>query len=229
MILYFTDTGKPYRVSAAGGDCSPVTLGEENLRGSLPEFMPDGNRFAFTGASAVNSTTRGVYLGSLQGAKPRRILNDYSSVLYSPPLAGAGSAHLLFLRGSVLMAQPFSPDKLEPVGEPFPVAAQVSRAFSPDQMAASVAADGTLVYLTSLSRRMQLAWLDRSGKEVGKLGRRGERVGVSLSPDGSIVAIQERTQTQPLGGLRLIDIFAEHRHAVYPGGQSRLRTRVVAR
>ena len=193
---------------------------DENLRGSLPEFLPDGNHFLFLGANRTDSTIRGVYLGSLEGGNPRKVLNDYSSVVYSAPLPGSSAAHLLFLRASQLMAQPFDPQRLEAVGDPFAVAAQASGSLTPNQVAASVSVNGTLVYLNNRSRNLQLTWLDRSGKELGKIGGLSERTGVSLSPDGNIVGFRERTQTDPLGGIRLLDITRNSESRFTPEGKS---------
>jgi Tol biopolymer transport system component len=220
VILYFTDAGIAYRVSPAGGECSPLKTPDENLRGSLPEFLPDGNHFLFLGANRMDSTIRGVYLGSLEGGNPRKVLNDYSSVVYSAPLPGSSAAHLLFLRASQLMAQPFDPQRLEAVGDPIVVAAQASGSLTPNQVAASVSVNGTLAYLSNRSRNLQLTWLDRSGKELGKIGEPGERTGVSLSPDGNTVAFRERTQTDPLGGIRLLDIARNSESRFTPEGKS---------
>jgi hypothetical protein len=41
-------------------------------------------------------------------------------VVHAPPVAG-GRAHLLFLRDTALMAQPFDVATPEAVGDPFPV------------------------------------------------------------------------------------------------------------
>ena len=220
VILYFTDAGIAYRVSPAGGECPPLKMADENLRGSLPEFLPDGNHFLFLGANRMDSTIRGVYLGALEGGKPRKVLNDYSSVVYSAPLPGSKAVHLLFLRASQLMAQPFDPQRLEAVGDPFVVAAQASASLTPNQVAASVSVNGTLAYLSNRSRNLQFTWLDRSGKELGKIGELGERTGVSLSPDGNMVAFRERTQTDPLGGIRLLDIARNSESKFTPEGKS---------
>ena len=220
VILYFTDAGIAYRVSPAGGECSALKTADENLRGSLPEFLPDGNHFLFLGANRLDSTIRGVYLGSLEGGKPRRVLNDYSSVVYSAPLPGSRDVHLLFLRASQLMAQLFDPQRLEAVGDPFAVAAQASSSLTPNQVAASVSVNGTLVYLSNRSRNLQLTWFDRSGKELGKIGESGERTGVSLSPDGNMVAFRVRTQSDPLGGIRLLDIARNSENRFTPEGKS---------
>ncbi len=225
VILYFTDTGMARRVSPQGGECTPVSLGDANLRGRLPEFLPDGNHFLFVGTDNTDPTIRGVYLGALDAAKvdrakPRKILNDYSSVVYAPPLKSAEPAHVLFLRGATLMAQALDADKLQTEGDPFAVAAQVSTTPTPNQMAASIDANGTLAYIMNGSRSLQLAWFDSSGKEMGKVGPAGDRTGVSLSPDGRTAAIRERTAANPLGGLRLLDLERNSESRFTPEGKS---------
>jgi len=103
--------------------------------------------------------------------------------VYAPRTSSTG-AHLLFLReGSSLMAQAFDDKGLQPVGDPFPVATQVSYSATPPQVAASVSADGTLVYVTG-SEDTQLTWLDRTGRILGTVGPPGRQYGVVMSPDG---------------------------------------------
>jgi eukaryotic-like serine/threonine-protein kinase len=224
VILYFTDTRMARRVSPQGGDCRPVSLGDENLLGRLPEFLPDGNRFLFPATNKTDSMIRGVYLGSLDGAKPRKILNDYSSVIYAPPLKPSEPAHLLFLRGTTLMAQPFDAERLETVGDPFAIAKQASTSPTVDQVAASVDANGTLVYLSNRSRSLQLAWFDNSGKEMERLGPEGDRTGVSLSPDGRTAAIRERTAADPLGRLSFLDLARKSETPFTPEGKAAVGT-----
>jgi len=48
--------------------------------------------------------------------------------------------------------------------------------------------NGTLVYVANFSRQTQLAWLDRAGKEVAKVGPPHDQRGVALSPDGTTAA-----------------------------------------
>ena len=120
----------------------------------FPVFLPDGNHFFYVGATQGDDSSRGVYLAALDDPTPRKILADYSSVVYSPPVAG-GRAHLLFLRETTLMAQPFDDAKLEAVGDPFPVASQATTTFTAPQVAASVS-NGTLVYLAGRSTESQL-------------------------------------------------------------------------
>jgi len=110
---------------------------------------------------------------------------------------GESHDYLLFQRENTLMAQPFNAETLQLAGDPFPVAPQLSRTSTPTQVAASVAGNETLVYLAGTSRyEVQPSWLDRNGKELGKVGPLGDQSGLALSPDQKSVALAARN-TQP--------------------------------
>jgi Tol biopolymer transport system component len=218
VILFGTDRDLR-RVKASGGECSTVKLGEENYRAGYPVFLPDGNHFLCFCGSTADLSTVGVYVASLDGAKPRKVLNDVSSVVYAPPASPKALAHLIFLRGTTLMAQPFDSGKLEAVGDPFAVASQVSTTLDASQVAASAAPNGTLIYAGNTARQIQLTWIDRSGKELGKVGEPGDLAGLSLSPDGGTAAFSEVTPADPLGVLRLFDLARDSSSRFIPSGK----------
>ena len=192
VILFGSDRGPLRRVDAAGGMCAAVGTDDPKLSNRFPVFLPDGSHFFYLGATQGDDSPRGVYLASMDNPTPRKILADYSSVVYAPPGSG-GRAHLLFLRENSLMAQPFDNLKLETVGDPFPVAPRATGTFNTVQVAASVS-NGTLVYMTKSPRLSQLTWFDRSGKELGQVGSRAEQTGGTPSPDGNDVLIS-RTES----------------------------------
>lgn len=80
------------------------------------------------------------------------------------------------------MAKDFSPSRMEVEGEPFLAVA--------DGSGPSVAADGTLLYRPSRSSSLrQLAWFDRAGQVLAKIGDPVVApMGLRLSPDGSRLA-----------------------------------------
>jgi Tol biopolymer transport system component len=119
-----------------------------------------------------------------------------------PELVYVPTGHILFRKLPVenpsLWALPFSVTTLRALGEPF----MVERS----GLGASLADDGTLVYLDNISRGQQvLAWRDRDGKILGKASE-GHAVirAARLSPDGSraIATTVEPTQT----GLWIYDV-----------------------
>ncbi|NNF13393.1 MAG: protein kinase [Gemmatimonadetes bacterium] len=106
------------------------------------------------------------------------------------------SGHLLFVVDGVLMAARFDPDDLELLGQPVAVL---------DGLASySVSENGKLFYTigTSLGgtveRLIQLMWVDRAGQARPvdpdwTFVQGGPDIGWSLSPDGTQLAIRERT------------------------------------
>ncbi len=198
VILFGIENGHLHRVDAnKGGQCTSVGKDDPNDRARFPVFLPDGNHFFYV-RQAVDETSQGLYLATLADPIGRKVLSDRSSVVYTPPgfsgVSAGGHAHLLFLRENTLMAQPFDEGSLQPVGDPFSVATGASNSPTRPQVAASLASDGTLVYLAGRSRETQLTWFDRTGKELGKVGPRANQRGVALSPDGNTVAIVRQDQ-----------------------------------
>ena len=110
----------------------------------------------------------------------REFLGPGATPVYS------GSGHLVYQTSSLtndLWALPFSLDTLRATGEAFPVAE--------NSRYATVAEDGTLVYLDNLagSGQEQLVWVDRDGNTVEEIGQpEGSVRNPRLSPDGRRVA-----------------------------------------
>jgi Tol biopolymer transport system component len=95
--------------------------------------------------------------------------------------------HLLFLRGSTLMAQPFDPGSLKPTGEAAPIAERIPVYMNPSRLAGfTVSAGGLLVYhgASSAGDRARLGWVDRQGKQVSIVGEPvRDFQSLELSPD----------------------------------------------
>ena len=203
VILFGSAGGKLRRVEAAGGPCADVGKDDPNSIASQPVFLPDGQHFLYVGRTLSDAATAGVYLAALNDPTPRKILADRSSVVYTPAMAG-GRAHLLFLRDTTLMVQPFDDATLTAVGDPFPVATRATTTNNLQQVAASVS-HGTLVYLAGGSTETQLTWVDRSGHALGTVGPRVEHRGVVLSPDGNMV-LSSRRESDGQSALYLYDL-----------------------
>src|SRR4029453_15526652 len=83
-----------------------------------PHFLPDGRHFLYLARSSKKETT-GIYVGSLDSAETRMLVQSDAGARYAPP------GYLLFLKERVLMAQPFDTEKLQLSGEPSLVAEEV--------------------------------------------------------------------------------------------------------
>ena len=219
VILFGLENGHLRRVDAnKRGQCTAVGKDDPYDRARFPVFLPDGNHFFYV-RQAIDPASQGIYLATLADPIGRKILSDYSSVVYSPPASAGGRAYVLFLRENTLMAQPFDEGSLQPVGDPFSVATGASTSPTRPQVAASAASDGTLVYLGGRSREAQLTWFDRTGKELGKVGPRANQRGVALSPDGSNVAIGRQDQNGATATW-LHDLVRESESRLQPPGAS---------
>jgi Tol biopolymer transport system component len=217
VILFGADKGPIERVNAAGGACTPVTRIEPGMVHRLPTFLPDGRHFLYN-VRSDDPGKAGLYLAALDQPAGRRLLPDRTNAIFVPRRKGAGHDHLLFQRENTLMALPFDVETLQLAGDPFSIAPQLARTSTFDQVAASAAGDGTLIYLAGSSfTDFQAIWLDRSGKELGKVGPLEDLRGLTLSPDQKSVALTySESGSRPGVWLRELARDVESRFALPP-------------
>ena len=205
--ILFTPSGNAplHRISAAS-PAAPEPVGSlDTANGetqhSFPSFLPDGRHFVYTalGSSTSANEARGIYVGSLDGGAPQLLVTDGSHGVYA-------SGHLLFLRNAALLAQPFDLESLTLRGEPRRIAEGVQMATRAAGGAGGFSASqsGVLLYQTGLVVRSQLAWVDREGKTIARLGEAADYGDVALSPDASRVLVSAR---DPLLGTRDLWMF----------------------
>jgi eukaryotic-like serine/threonine-protein kinase len=195
------------RVSAAGGVPTPVTkVAVEGDAHKYPELLPDGRHFLYL-VTSEKSEISGIYMGSLDGSPPVRLLPDQSSAAYVPATASTRDGYLLFRRGTTLMALPFNRERLQAAGEMFPLAQQVATTGNAAHAGFSVLENGTLVYLSGPAvQQQELAFLDRTGKRLGSLGKTGSFRSVALSPDDRTAAISIRDAQAGTTDIWLADV-----------------------
>ena len=113
--------GQIQSVPESGGEPVPVTEATEGGSPSrrFPHLLPDGRHFLYSDGLTTPELS-GVYLGSLGGDPPRRLVPDDSNAVYVPRSPGADSGFLLFIREDTLMAQPFDAARLELSGDGSP-------------------------------------------------------------------------------------------------------------
>ena len=176
-----------YRVSASGGEPTPVTALDESRQQSnhrWPYFLPDGRHFLFF-ARSPDSQYNGTYVGSLDSKEQKLLLPGLSNALYAPP------GYLLFVRESVLMAWRFDAGSLELTGEAVPVAEPVGVNGSAQRSGFSVSSNGILTYQGErFESGWQLVWFDRAGKQGSSVGETAIHLSHRLSPDGQKVVEQ---------------------------------------
>ena len=179
-------------VPATGGTARPITTipqGQRSRSHRWPHFLPDGRHFLYL-ATFGELDTQGVFVGSLDGGEPVRLVPDS----FAPASYAAG--HLILVRQSKLVAIAYDPA----TGKVGQDRIEISQTIAFDQNllrpAFSVSATGVLAYRTSLAEPRQLRWVDRTGAVQGLLGSpdSGALAAPSLSADGRRVLVF-RTQS----------------------------------
>ena len=178
------------RVSASGGTPEPLTT-PDAARGETfhlwPRVLP-GGRILFQVAGTPEQA--GIYATSLSNPQERvRLVATNGKCIYA-------AGHLLWLRGSTLVAQRFDPEHLKLFGEPLPIADPVGNG-AWGIMAAAASASGLLMH--GRAGGTQLSWLARAGKAIGlgksTLGEPGDYRTFRVSPDGRRVVVSRSSDS----------------------------------
>src|SRR5262249_18662822 len=180
------------RVSETGGEITQVTTPDRSrLVNShpYPTFLPDGRHFLYSVTSGQKETN-GVYLGSLDGAVNRRLLDEVTVIKYMAAVPGdtaGGAGWLIFVRDGALLARPFDTCRLEFTGEPLSLSDKVGSDPIPialNYYTFSVSDNGVLVFDPSLKRqRRQYSWADRREQQKNSLDVIAGIFQLWLSPD----------------------------------------------
>jgi eukaryotic-like serine/threonine-protein kinase len=203
VILFTYRSNAIWRIPASGGTPVQVTEVRPGEQTHIsPFFLPDGKHFLFS-ISASGARQPGVFVASLDSKERVQLLDVPTNVAYA-------NGHLLFLRDTTLMAQPFDPATLTLRGSGIPLAEGLQTNPASGTGAFSVSDTGVLVYQTGSSAGTQLTWFDRGGKVLGTLGEPKAYRNVQLSPDNSTVSVTITT-TGTQGDVWLFDVATGQR------------------
>jgi serine/threonine protein kinase len=191
VIIYAPDSGSfLWRINADGSGATalndhPFTNNDQSHR--WPLFLPDGNHFLFWAGNFGNDRDdrySGIYTSSLDGKEMRLVQLCHSSF-------GIGSDRLFLADDERhLVSVPFDSGKIVVSGTSTQLANAVGFQPSTYWVALTVSQNGTLIYNTSTGATLSvLTWMDRAGKELGRLGEPAVQCNPTLSPDGSRVAV----------------------------------------
>jgi Tol biopolymer transport system component len=181
VILFAPSNGSPLFRAPPSGD-KPVALTSldppRQTSHRFPSFLPNGRQFLFY----VTGTEAGIYLGSLDSQKTKRLTTADTMGAYLTP------DWLLFVHQGSLVARHLDLSQAVLSGNPATVAEDVT--------AFSVSTAGSVAYRGARKDRRQLTWFDRSGKTLGTVGVSDETgiLDPELSPDGRQVAAQRTVQ-----------------------------------
>ena len=170
------------RIPAAGGSPAPITTldTKRHTTHRWPWFLPDGKRFLYLAANHGNpkSPDSAIYVGSLEGGQPRRLMASYGSVQTVP-------GWLLSVRDRNLTATPFDEDRATVSPPGLSVAGDANFDSGVWRGVFSASRTGLLAYqLAREGEGGRLTWFDMTGHPMGTVGERSESFAMRLSPDG---------------------------------------------
>jgi len=128
-------------------------------------------------------------MGSLAGGDAVRLLERTTQAVYT-------KGRLLFNRDGLLLAQPFDSARNQLTGDAQPIGEPTLGA----QGLFSASLTGVLVYVSGINQTRQLLWVDRDGRELGKVGEPTPWGNFDLSPDGSHIVVSRGEATQTGSG-----------------------------
>ena len=183
------NSGGLMRVMATGGTSVPATKAAPGQGHRWPEFLPDGRQFIFSVYPGPRDAL-GVYVASVEGGDPVRLLATETAAAYAPP------GYLLHVSQGVLVARSFDAARGTLAGETIPVAQPVGSDAAQFRGAFSVSATGVLTHRTGAPDRRQLVRVDRTGKVLDAIGAPDENaLGFpELSADGQRLAVARAAQ-----------------------------------
>jgi Tol biopolymer transport system component len=189
-ILYTPDfQGGLWRVSSTGGTPKAVTEVDKSKHSThrWPWLLPDGKHVLYLAASHINphSESSGIYVVSVDGGAPTRLLASYGSVQTVP-------GWLLSVSEGHLVAWPFDAGSLRVTGKARRVPAEANFDYGTWKGVFSVSQDGILVYQMAQDQtRGQLQWMDKAGRILSTVGERNNSYALRLSPDGTRASVIE--------------------------------------
>jgi Tol biopolymer transport system component len=180
------------RIAAKGGEPVAVTRLDppRQIGHQSPQFLPDGRHFLFLASGSPSAS--GIYLGSLDGGAPKRLMpSDVAAAYLEPNL-------VVFVQQGALMARRLDLVRGELTGASMTLADVVGYDVAFKLGAFSMSTEGHVAYQTHILTRDELFWVDRTGKasrvavnqlDVNRLAN------PDLSPDGRRVAVTLDSQS----------------------------------
>ncbi|MBZ5498056.1 MAG: protein kinase [Acidobacteriia bacterium] len=170
-IIFASGSGSGLkRVSADGGTPEDLPAPDpKRVEWShrLPSWLPNGKAVLFTVMRDGYDAQPRIALMDLKTRQWRTLFQDAADARYLPP------GYLVFLRQGILMASRFDADRMEAIGQPYPVVANVMQALggqSDDWHSGAgqfaISASGSVVYAAGgmlPPPENSLVWVDQKG------------------------------------------------------------------
>ncbi|MEO8502510.1 MAG: protein kinase [Acidobacteriota bacterium] len=185
VILFDGSVDDPIRRVEAGGGVARIeqAVGKDDHKFEVgwPQFLPGGKRYLYV-VSSGSADEDGVWLATLDGGVPRRLVDGLSRVEFAPPDS------LLFVREATVVAQRFDADAGKLIGDPVPVAEGVG-VDNIGQADFSASRNGSLAYRAGAAQADRLLWVDTKGAKLQSDVELGSGHNPALSPDGRWLAV----------------------------------------
>ena len=234
-VIVFSAQNRLWRVPATGGT-APVALMPvpTSERDRWPDLLPDGRIVLFTRMRGTSGGGVTVGARSLDDATVR----DVSPIGLNPHYVASGYlAYTQSITGTTV-AVAFDAQRVTVTGAPRPIAERV-RVGGAAVAKIAVARSGTFAYIADLVGGMELALVDREGRDVEPAAPRDFYSHPRFSPDGRRVAVTRNRATPVTGDVWIYDLAShaferitsdtlsivaewtrDGRHLVYTSGSS---------
>ncbi|MFN0150158.1 MAG: protein kinase domain-containing protein [bacterium] len=214
VILFGRGTTGPVSMIAADGGVETHATVLDSANGEVthryPHFLPDGRHFLYLArrAGAGAGTSPIIYAGELGSRERKRVLEVASNVAFA-------SGHLIYVRETVLVAQPFDLGSLKVTGSAAPLVDEVRMDGRYSRGVFALSQNGVLVCMTGNNQtRTQLRWLDRAGRPTGDVGEPADYTygGVpSVSPDGESAVLPIHNPDRGSSDVWLVELGSGRR------------------
>jgi Tol biopolymer transport system component len=200
-----------WRVSAAGGVASAV-LTDDDVEYRWPQVLPGGEVVVFTSRDSEHPEGPDrVYAQVLRSGQRHTIVEGTGGFV--------ADRHLVFVRGSTVLAAPFDLRSLRTTGEPLPLIDRVSPATS--ALPVSLSDTGSLAYVPALGRpEGGLAWVAHNGSEQPITAPVRPYGQPRLAPDGRLLVVVIETFIGSESNLWTYDLVRDVLAPFTSGGRS---------
>ena len=173
QLVFGVEFGPIWAVPPDGVPVAVTTLGEGELTHSLPSLLPGGRAILYTVRKRWFSWgDEEVVAQTLATGERKVLLKDATDARY------VRTGHLVFLRGGILFAAAFDPERLQLLGKAVPVLDTVAQALSSSSSSNITGAGQFAIAPTGT-----LAWIPSP---------------VAPYPDGALVTVDRHGQVSPL-------------------------------
>ncbi len=151
-----------HRVSAIGG-ATPERLTDDqpSVFVASPVVLPGGRAIMY---GVVGDNVERVAVFDLERREQKIVVENAQNAFYS------STGHIVFARGTTIMAAPFSVSELEVTGSPVTMVENVRHPNALTAADYALSTNGTLVYVAAdpqSSARSTIVWVDRAGNRIG--------------------------------------------------------------